>query len=265
MKLKIAILTIVLFGCSPKETAEELALVAEYKIREHHRVWKSEYEYNKKDSLFSKNKYFNAFDSNNRLINKNNIIFYEYNDLGKIIEEKSIYHRDRIIKVTTVKYLYDENQKLKHKIRLNEKLDTILTNKYNSNGQITQSKNQIETIRYTYNKENLIKKTTFRNGSESRISNYEYDSIGRLAIDNWIFSGANKMKTTFKYDEKNLLIEEIDSSYSIKDNPNSFVEFKTEYKYNAEDSIVEIRKLGRVVSESEFKLRGKTIIEYKIE
>lgn len=265
MKLKITILTLVLIGCSPKEIVEEVTLVAEYKIKEHHREWKSEYEYNEKDSLYSQKKYFNAFDSNNRLINKNNIIFYEYNDLGKIIEEKSIYQRDQIVKVTTVKYLYDENRKLKHKIRVNETLDTIMTNKYNSNGQLTQSKNQLETIRYAYENDLLIKKTTLRKGLESRVSNYKYDSTGRLTMDNWIFSGSNKMKTTFKYDEKNRLKEEIDSSYSIKSNPKSYVEFKTEYKYNDVDSIVEIAKFGRVVSESEFRFRGKTIFKYENE
>ena len=263
MKLKVGILIMVLISCSPKEAIEEVKLISEYKIKEHHRISKTEYSYNKKDSLDSDSKTFKSYDSKNRLINENNSIFFNYNKLGKVEEEISIYRRDRIVKVNTTKYVYDKNHNLKHKIRLLEPLDTILTNEYNSKGQLTKSDKGFETVLFEYEVDELIKKTTIKKGIESRISNFTYDSIGRLALDNWVFSSENRMKTKFTYDINNRLITEIDSSLNSESNPKSYVEFKTEYRYNGLDSLIEIRKSGRVLSETDFKYRGKTIITYK--
>ena len=263
MKLKIGILILILFGCSPKEEIVDFQLISEYKLKEQHRISKTEYSYNKRDSLYSDRTTFKSYDSKNRLINENNSLFYNYNELDNIDKEISIYRRDRIVKVDTTKYVYDKNQNLKHKIRLSDPLDTLTTNDYNSKGKLMKSDKSFITELFEYDGDKLIKKTTITRGVESRISNFTYDSLGRLSIDNWVFSGENKMKTKYTYDTNSRLITEVDSSLNLKSNPKSYVEFKTEYKYNEIDSIIEIRELGRVQSEKDFKYRSKTIIEYK--
>ena len=73
------------------------------------------------------------------------------------------------------------------------------------------------------------------------------------------------MKTKFEYNEKGKLFREIDSSFNQGTNPNEFVEFMDEYKYDKNDSIIEIIILGRVLSESDFKVRGRKIFELKKE
>jgi hypothetical protein len=70
------------------------------------------------------------------------------------------------------------------------------------------------------------------------------------------------MKTYYKYYSNNKLFSERDSSYSKVTNPNQFIEFLTEYYYDKNDSIIEIRDLGRVACEREFKIRGKRKFSY---
>ena len=70
------------------------------------------------------------------------------------------------------------------------------------------------------------------------------------------------MRTYHKYNSNNKLFSERDSSYSKVTNPNQFIEFLTEYYYDKNDSIIEIRKLGRIYSEKNFKIRGKTKFRY---
>ena len=121
MKLKFIISILILGGCSPKEVVEEIQLVSEYKLKEHHRTTRTEYSYDKKDSLYSERTRMSSFDSKNRLINQNNTVFYKYNELGNIKEENSIYRRDRIVRVNTTKYIYDNDQNLIYKINIFKK------------------------------------------------------------------------------------------------------------------------------------------------
>ncbi|QLC65927.1 hypothetical protein LPB248_06410 [Flavobacterium sp. LPB0248] len=70
------------------------------------------------------------------------------------------------------------------------------------------------------------------------------------------------MRSYYKYYPNNKLFSKRDSSYSKITNPNQYVEFLTEYYYDNKDSIKEIRNLGRVSCEKDFKLRGKAKFEY---
>lgn len=239
-----------------------LQLVSEYELLEHHRVWISENAYDKNDSLYSERKTFKSYDKKNRLINANDIKFYRYNELDKVEEEKLIYRGFQVIRIDTTKYIYDENQNLIHKIKLIEPVDTLETNEYTSNGQLTKSFKGDETTIFDYTEDKLTKETKARGRDEIKISNFRYDSLGRLVVKNQVFSGTARMKTTYTYDNKNRLITEIDSS-ATSTFAKDLVELKTEYKYNELDSIIEIKKLGRVINEKEFKLLRKVIIKYE--
>ncbi len=70
------------------------------------------------------------------------------------------------------------------------------------------------------------------------------------------------MKTYYKYNSNNKLFSKRDSSFSTVTNPNQYIEFLTEYYYDKNDSLIEIRKLGRIYTEKEFKIRGKTKFKY---
>jgi len=212
-----------------------------------------------KGSVNFERRYFTAFDSLDRVINKDNSIFYSYDTKGNLIEEKSIYHRDRMTKVTTYQYQYNQDGKLDMVIRIADPIDTIQTVFYSANNQIRESitpygitSNRIVT--YEYEDKAIFKKTIKEGDPYRRISNYVYDSLGKVIIENWVFSDSNRMKTTFHYDSQNRLITETDSSYKSS-NPMVYEEFKSEYKYNSNDSITEIIKYGRDMSEDTFRYR----------
>ncbi len=120
----------------------------------------------------------------------------------------------------------------------------------------------LETINYEYLNGKISKKTIFEDNEISRISEYKYDKLNRIETEDWVFSGTNRMRTYYKYNSKNKLFSERDSSFSNVINPNEYVEFLTEYYYDKNDSIIEIRKSGRIHSENEFKIRGKTKFSY---
>ncbi len=148
-------------------------------------------------------------------------------------------------------------------LKIGETVDTIQKFKYNENNQMLLSKTDFKEIDLKYENGKLSERVSKEKNSNPRISNFIYNEKGRLEIENWVFGSNQKMKTTFKYDEKNRLISEIDSSFEKRTNPNSFIEFRTDYKYNSNDSIIEKISLGRILSETEFKNRGRTIYEYE--
>ena len=257
------ILLIFIIGCNSSQIVEEIGIIKEFKQKEKFRVWKTEKSYNKIDSMYSERKSFTVFDSLNRIINKNNSVFYRYNSDNQITIEHTLYRRDRIVKIMDKEYKYDTNGNLEMILRIGETIDTFQTFKYNENSQILLSKTDFREIDYKYESGKLSEKFSKENNSNPRISNYIYDEEGKLKIKNWVFGDNHKMKTTFEYDEKNRLISEIDSSFEKRTNPNTFIEFRTDYKYNSNDSIIEKISLGRILSETEFKNRGRTTYEYE--
>ncbi|MFK7770711.1 MAG: hypothetical protein AB8F94_01175 [Saprospiraceae bacterium] len=257
------IMLIFIIGCISSQIVEEISIIKEFKQKEKFKIWTTEKSYTKIDSMYSIRKSFTAFDSLNRAINKNNSIFYRYNSDNKIATEHSIYRRDRTVKIIDKEYKYDSNGNLELILMIGETVDTIQRFKYNENNQMLLSKTGFKEIDFKYENGNLSEKVSKEYNSNPRISNYIYDKEERLKIENWLFGDNHKMKTTFKYDEKNRLISEIDSSFVNRTNPNTFIEFRTDYKYNSNDSIIEKINLGRILSEIEFKNRGRITYEYE--
>ena len=257
------ILLILIIGCNSSQIIEEIQIINEFEQKEKFRIWKTEKSYNKIDSMYSNKESFTAFDSLNRVINKNNSIFYSYNSDNKITTEHSIYRRDRIVKVINKEYKYDNQGNLEMILKIGETVDTIQRFKYNESNQILQSKTEFKEINYRYENGKLLEKISKEKKSNPRISNFVYDKNSNLITENWVFGDNHKMKTTFKYDERNRLISEIDSSYEKRTNPNTFIEFRTNYEYNSNDSIIKKISLGRILSETEFKNRGTITYEYE--
>ena len=263
--LTIIFLSLILTSCG---NLEEDKLIAEFKAKESYRIWKTEKSLSKKDSIYSQKKSFKSYDSKNRLINISNVEFYYYNDIENRIEKtKSIYKREGkgTAKIDTQNYVYYKNGLLKYIIEKRKKIDTIKSFKYDSEKNLIETKTNFRTISQEYKNGILKKKIVEERNTEPKISEFYYDSLNRPIIENWVFSGNQRMKTKFEYNEKGKLFREIDSSLNQGTNPNEFVEFMTEYKFDKNDSIIEIIKLGRVLSESDFKIRGKTVIERKKE
>jgi hypothetical protein len=71
------------------------------------------------------------------------------------------------------------------------------------------------------------------------------------------------MKTYYKYNSKNKLISERDSSVTIfRSEPNSIVETVDEFYYDKNDSIILKKSYDRILSEKDFILRRVTKFEY---
>tara|TARA_R110000823_G_C15789305_1_gene485968 strand:+ start:37 stop:837 length:801 start_codon:yes stop_codon:yes gene_type:complete len=258
--LYITILTLILGSC---RNLEEDKLITEFKAKESYRIWTTEKSLTKNDSVYAERKSFKSYDSKNRLINVNNVQFYFYDDNNRIEKTKSIYKREGkgIAKIDTQNYLYDENGLLKYITEKREKIDTIKSFKYDLQKNLIETKTNFRTITQKFENGLVIKKIVKERNAEPKISEFQYNSLNQPIIENWIFSGNQRMKTKFEFNEKGKLIKEIDSSFNQGTSPNEFVEFMTKYKYDKNDSIVEIIKLGRVLSETDFKIRGKTIFE----
>ncbi len=261
--LTITFLTLFLTSCG---NLEEDKLIAEFNAKESYRIWTTEKRINKYDSIYFNRKSFKAFDSKNRVINSNNWKFYYYNENG-IEKTKSIYKREGkgTAKIDTQNYVYGKNGLLKYIIENRKKIDTIKSFKYDSEKNLIETKTNFRTIKQEFKNGVVKKRIESERNAEPKISEFYYDSLNRPIIENWVFSGNHRMKTRFEYNEKGKLFREIDSSFTHKTNPNTFVEFMDEYKYDKNDSIIEIIILGRVLSESDFKIRGKTIFERKKE
>lgn len=247
---------------------EEDKLIAEFKTKESYRIWKTEKSLTKKDSIYSERNSFKSYDSKNRLINVSNVEFYFYdNNKNRIEKTKSIYKREGrgIAKIDTQNYFYNKNGLLSYITEKRKNLDTIKSFKYDSDDNLIETKTNYGKITQEFENGVLKKRIKIEGNAQPRISEFNYDSLKRPIIENWVFSGNHRMKTKFEYNEKGKLLREIDSSFNQGTNPNEFVEFMTEYKYDKNDSIIEIIKLGRVLSESDFKVRGRTILERKRE
>ena len=261
--LTITFLSLILTSCG---NLEEGKLISEFNAKESYRIWTTEKRINKNDSIYFNRKSFKAFDSKNRLINNNNWTFYYYNE-NRIEKTKSIYKREGkgTAKIDTQNYIYDKNGLLKYIVENRKKNDTIKSFKYDSEKNLIETKTNFRTITQEFENGVVKKRIESERNAKPKISEFYYDSLNRPITENWIFSGNQRMKTRFEYNEKGKLFKEIDSSFNQGTNPNEFVEFMTEYKFDKNDSIVEIIKLGRVLSESDFKERGKTLIERKKE
>ena len=261
--LTITFLNLILTSCGDLEKGR---LILEFNAKESYRIWTTEKRINKNDSIYFNRKSFKAFDSKNRLINYNNWTFYYYNE-NRIEKTKSIYKRKGkgTAKVHTQNYIYDKNGLLKYIIENRKKNDTIKSFKYDSEKNLIETKTNFRTITQEFENGVVKKRIESERNTEPKISEFYYDSLNRPITENWIFSGNQRMKTRFEYNEKGKLFKKIDSSFNQGTNLNEFVEFMTEYKFDKNDSIVEIIKLGRVLSESDFKEHGKTLIERKKE
>jgi hypothetical protein len=219
------------------------------------------------DSLYYKEQSIHFYDKQNRLINSNNVTFYFYNSNGKISETKSIYKRkgrDLIPKIFIEKYFYDKRNSLIKIADITKKEEPLKTLKYNKLGKLISEFSFLETIYYEYSNNNLSKKTIIEDGKVSKISEYKYNASNKVIIEDWVFNDTkNRMRTYYTYYPNKKIFSKRDSCYSKTTDPNEYIEFLTEYYYDKKDSIIEIRNLGRVLSETKFKLRGKTKFEYK--
>jgi len=245
---------------------EEYNLISEFKEKESYRIWTVKKHLTKTDSIFAERTFFKSYDSKKRLININNVQFYYYNDEENRIKNiKSIYKREGkgIAKIDTENYEYDENGLLKYIIEEREHIDTIKTYTYDSERNLIKTKTNYRTVSQEFENGLLKKKVITEGNSEPKISEFHYGTTNQPIIENWVFSGNHRMKTRFEYNENDMLLRETDSSFNQGTNPNELVEFMTEYKYDTNDSIVEIVELGRVLSESNFKIRGRILFERK--
>lgn len=261
------ILIFLFFNFISCRNIEEHNLLKYSEENKSYEIIKIEKNLNEKDSLIRKerNSVF-VYNSKNKLINVNNNYFYFYNPNGKISETKSIYKREgkgNIVNITKNKYLYNEKGNLIKIVNPEENENVIKTLKYDKFGNLISEVGLRETINYEYLKGKIVKKTILENNEISKISNYKYDKWNRILTEDWVFSETNLMKTYYKYYPNNKLFSKRDSSYSKVTNPNQYVEFLTEYYYDKKDSIIEIRDLGRVASEKDFKIRCKTKFEYQ--
>ncbi|MFC5684567.1 RHS repeat domain-containing protein [Flavobacterium sp. MAHUQ-51] len=245
---------------------EENSLLEYSEKNKSYQITITENNLNEKDSIIRRaTSVTNIYDSKNNLINSNNLSFYFYNSQNKLSETKSVYKREGkglISKILKHKYLYDKNGKL-IKIIDNTKNDVIIWElKYDKFGNLKSEIGLRETINYEYLNGKVIKKTVIEDNEISKVSEYKYDKLNRIEIEDWVFSGTNRMKTYYKYNSNNKLFSKRDSSFSKITNPNQYIEFLTEYYYDKNDSLIEIRKLGRIYTEKEFKIRGKTKFKY---
>lgn len=225
----------------------------------------TEKDYNEKDSLNFEEKRFIILDSQNRIINKNNLQFLFYNNQNKLKEIKSVYRRGGKTNILSYEYFYDKKQNLKFITYQYNETDTIQIFKYNKLSQLIQKDYPFRksSIKYKYDKDQISEIVEFENGKVSKYSKFIYDDKGNKSIQNWIFNENQKMRTYFKYNSKNKLISERDSSFTNSGNPNENVEFLDKYFYDKNDSLVEKKHYDRILSEKEFKYRGKTTYNYK--
>jgi hypothetical protein len=245
---------------------EEVNLIRDFKSKEDFRIHKTESHISKSDSVYRQIEYIKCFDNKGRLINESNYRFYYYDSLDRVEKTVVIFKRaeNPFVKFRKYNYQYDSIGNLLYILNLENELDTIDYFIYDSLGRLIESDNGYRNESFYYLNDKLIKKVKKENNEISRVSDFIYDSIGRLKIENWVFSGNHRMKTRFEYYPDGKLFREIDSSFNTGNHPNTYVEFMDEYHYNESDSISEIIKLGRVKSESDFKIRGRIRYEYNI-
>jgi hypothetical protein len=263
---QILTISVLLISCDPAENMERQRLISEFSEMEEYRVWITEKSLNHRDSVIHERKTFDAFDSKNRLINQWNYRFIHYQDSTDRIEKIiNVYGRDGYINIHTERYDYGENGLLKNILRGGEKIDTIASYEYDENGNQIKSTTKYMTIEQEFEEGHLKRRVRTDRDTKPRISEFEYDSLKRPIVENWVFGDNHQMKTTFEYYEDGKLFLETDSSYTSGSIPNSIVEFRDKYLYDMNDSISEIIKLGRVQGEKDFHIRAKRSFERQVE
>ncbi|MBL1145875.1 MAG: hypothetical protein D8M25_13135 [Bacteroidetes bacterium] len=256
-------ITLLFVSC---ENIERNKLISEFEDLESYRIWTIEKSINENDSVYHERRTFKAFDSNDRLINEGNFKFYYYQDeTDRIGKTKNVFKRDRNVKIYTEQYEYDENGLLQNILRVGESIDTIKSYKYDESGNLIKSKTGNRIIIQEF-EDGLLKKRIRTDGdAEPRISEFEYDSLNRPIVENWVFSGDHQMKTRFEYYGDGKLYRITDSSYAPGKSPNSIVESRDEFLYDEKDSISEIIQFGRIQSETTFYIRGRRTFERRVE
>ena len=261
--IHLLIITILLTSC---ENIERSRLISEFEDLEEYRVWITERSIDEKDSVYHERKIFKAFDSKDRLINKGNLKFYYYqNGTDRIEKTMNVFVTDRNVKIYTEQYDYDGNGLLKYVLKVGDNIDTIQSFRYDENANLIQSKTGYRTITQEFEDELLKKRVKTEPNGEPRISEFEYDSLKRPIVENWLLSRNHRMKTRFEYSDDGKLFRKTDSSFVQGKSPNSIVEFRDEYLYDKNDSISEIIQLGRIQSRTDFFLRGRKTYIRKLE
>lgn len=256
-------IAVLLTSCESKERSN---LISEFEDLEEYRVWITEKSLDEKDSVFHERKSFKVFDSKDRLINEGNYKFYYYqNGTDRIEKTANVFVRNRNVKNYTEQYEYDENGLLKYILRVGEIIDTIKSFKYDEYGNLIESKTEYGTVKQEFEDGLLKKRIKTEGDGETRISELKYDSLKRPLVENWVFSNDHRMKTRFEYYPDGKLYRKTDSSYASEKNPNVIVEFRQEYLYDKNDSVSEIIQLGRILSGTDFFVRGRKIYDRKLE
>lgn len=224
-----------------------------------------EKDFNEKDFLNFEKKNYKVLDSQHRVINENNLKFSFYNNHNKLSEIKSVYRRAGKTNILTYRYLYDSKQNLKLLTYHFNKIDTIQIFKYNKLNQLVQKDYPFRksSIKYKYITDKISEITEFENGEVSKYSTFIYDDKGNKLIEDWTLNGKQRMRTYFTYNSKNKLISERDSSFTNSGHPNECVESLNKYYYDKNDSLKEKTQYDRILSEREFKYRGKTTYDYR--
>jgi len=265
LKKLIYILTIAVLLTSC-ENIERSNLISEFEDLEEYRVWVTEKSIDEKDSVYHERKTFKAFDSKDRLINQGNFKFYYYqNGTDRIEKTTNVFVRDRKVNIHTEQYEYNENGLLKYILRVGENIDTIKSFRYDENGNLIESKTGNRILIQEFEDGLLRNRVKTEGDEEPRISEFEYDSLKRPIVENWVFSGDHRMKTRFEYYVDGKLYRETDSSCAPGNSPNSIVEFRDEYLYDKNDSISEIIQLGRIQSGTDFYLHGRKTYDRELE
>ena len=259
---RFLILSILFTSCDKYEEQKLLSATNEnskYVVVEIHK------RYTDKDSIWQNTTTTRNYDSQNRLISINHNSFHFYNSKNQINKIKYLYNRggESFTRIINEDYIYDKKGNLVAVINYhNANGDTIKRYSYDSQNNLVFEGNSTISSEFKYYNGKLIEKKEIENGEVWKISTYKYDSLGRKEIEDWIFSDERKMRTYFRYNSKGKLISERDSSFEKTSTPNEYVEFKTEYYYSENDSISQIKHLGRIFSEKEFKIRGRETFQY---
>lgn len=219
-------------------------------------------ELDNKDSLLNQVKKIRIFDKKNRLINQNNLIFYYYNADDKKTNVKFIYKRGGTTNILRQYYIYDVNGNLQFVKFDNDTIKYYLYNKQNQLIEVGNKSSNFKTI-YKFLNNRIYNEIEVMNDTVISDFKFLYNQKGNIIIKEHVFNVNQKIKTYYNYNNRNKLISERDSCLTTFGNPNEYVEYLTEYFYDKNDSLIEKRNSGRILSENFFKIRNKTKYEYK--
>jgi hypothetical protein len=248
---------IIFFSCSQPEIQQ---YIASSKSDEIYRTIIVEKTYNRNDSLELSSTYFKSFNNKNLLINNNNFSFYYYNQINKIDSIVFFFSRDGKNFLKTInKYIYDHKGRLSKIMNHNSVIKEYIYDSLNRTIVINDHyKTEID-----YLNNNLVNKRIYENGELYKQSLFINNNLGLPLIENWTFSGDNKMTTTYEYIKDKIKSEtiyqlDLDSNAS----PNLQVATKKLYKYLDNDSISEIISYYQVKKSKSFFQNRRTTYEY---